>query len=461
MYQLPGVFVVILLLTALSRRYRILAFCLLQILAVPSSLAFHTEPTSCNVDEYLTPPLLNNLGNPAQNCKYSYTGYLHSPDPHFSWTWYEIPYWYAPPSGIYASSEECLNSGLRQRFGRPGPYGDAKITIDNYWSEIKGHNPGKSSCCLSSYRVDVDYPDPLNTDVSIGVYFLSCKKLDEEYTIRLSTDKDEVEDENTITSVEPKHNTRPKKNEAELLAQVYDKNGEKVPNVKVKLELSSIEDTGGHIEEHHTKRPNNQKGKLVNKVTGANSSNDGILQGTTDSVGFSRFAFRFEAPEVAGDYKIVASCIDRICTQVGPDLVWVGIKNLDALFTSDYYNLIGRTDPHPDNHYMTFNARVKVSSLAFLYNDIFPDDPVLHLNDASLERGGLFDLASNWTIIPGHETHRFGNIIDIRFNPQVNPDSAIPLNNRFEFFDLVSQVGGRAEIHSPNTDNQHFHVNFY
>ena len=105
---------------------------------------------------------------------------------------------------------------------------------------------------------------------------------------------------------------------------------------------------------------------------------------------------------------------------------------------------------------------IKVTSLVSLYSIIFPGDPVLRLNDASLERGGLFDIKASqgesW--VPPHGTHRRGDIIDIRFNPNYNPDTAIPEVNRTKFTKLVRSIGGRARVHSPGTSNQHFHVKF-
>lgn len=68
---------------------------------------------------------------------------------------------------------------------------------------------------------------------------------------------------------------------------------------------------------------------------------------------------------------------------------------------------------HPANHYLNGDALGKLMNLARLYKQVyFPFDPVLRLNDASLERGGLFDLGALWA--PPHHEHRRGVVIDVR-----------------------------------------------
>jgi len=98
--------------------------------------------------------------------------------------------------------------------------------------------------------------------------------------------------------------------------------------------------------------------------------------------------------------------------------------------------------------------------LAELYRARFPNDPELRLNDASLERGGLFDIkyparTQWWT--PPHKTHRRGSDIDIRANEFVHTD-AVPHRNYFEFEEIAIDVGCKAGMHSEFTTNQHYHV---
>lgn len=232
-----------------------------------------------------------------------------------------------------------------------------------------------------------------------------------------------------------------------LRAKVYDNNNQPVPNVKVKLEVTVEASSGGHL--HDNSRP---RGLL------SNGAQVGIeITGMTGGDGMH---FTFSAPAPTGDHKIKATCLDRDCAQEGPDKVWVGIKNLDPLLSSSVYVLLPNRDTaHPANHYMTSLASQRLAVLAALYHGRFPNDPLLHLNDASLERGGLFDykarIGSPWA--PPHETHRDGRAIDIRANSE---SGAIPVTNFAEFIRIARRTGGSAGVHSPGTSNQHFHVTF-
>ncbi len=133
-----------------------------------------------------------------------------------------------------------------------------------------------------------------------------------------------------------------------------------------------------------------------------------------------------------------------------------------ALPPSAHYVLLENRDTkHPANHYLTPSAAGRIARLAETYHKRFPADPVLRLNDASLERGGVFDFD-----FPGrtvfwrkpHKTHRFGKDIDIRANPKFNVD-AIPEANFPGFQQLASQrVKCRAALHNLGTKSQHYHV---
>ena len=271
---------------------------------------------------------------------------------------------------------------------------------------------------------------------------------DDQYTIKLVPLIGSLESSSIITSVEPDKT-------AILTAYVYDQNGQVISGAVVKLEVDVVPNSGGH-QHDDDRRHTEHMGKLASGA-GTSAQNGKVLTGATDAGGF---AFSFTAPLPAGDHKIKASRTDRTCTQQGPDTVWIGIKNLLPLPANNIYVLIGDNNAHPDNHYMTYQAHIKLMQLADLYRRRFPGDPLLHVNDASLERGGLFDLAHNWLYKPrGHKSHRRGESVDIRANPKKYPDSAIPERNFGEFKRITKRVGGSAEIHSEGDPlNQHFHV---
>ncbi len=267
---------------------------------------------------------------------------------------------------------------------------------------------------------------------------------DDQYTIKLVPLSGFPESSNVLTSVEPDKRTN-------LVAYVYDQNGQSVSGAKVQVEITEVvPNSGGH--RHHEGRP---KGTL----SGGQPAGPNIITGST---GTSGLGFSFTAPAAAGDHKFKATCTNRTCTPQGPDMVWVGIKELIPLpATNGYVLLPNRDDKHLENHYMAYGAHIKLMQLADLYRRRFPGDPLLHINDASLVRGGLFDIDHNWSYMPrGHKSHRRGESVDIRANPAIYPSSAISEGNFNEFKRIAEDLGGYAKIHSPGESNQHFHVEF-
>ncbi len=201
-----------------------------------------------------------------------------------------------------------------------------------------------------------------------------------------------------LTSIEPGKSTN-------FIAQVYDQNNQLVPNVGIRLVLEARQNSGGH--HHGDDTVAARTGTLAGQQ--ARTGNTGANGGG--------FSFTYNAPGVAGDYKITASCTDgKNCKQEGADTVWVGHKGLQPLNDNSVYILLPNdNDPqHPDNHDLTLAAASRMAVFAALYHGKYPDLSVLQLNDASLERGGIFDLRHNWKT-PHHE-HCGGTAIDIRAN---------------------------------------------
>lgn len=148
-------------------------------------------------------------------------------------------------------------------------------------------------------------------------------------------------------------------------------NGTPVP-AQVILEVEAERNSGGHL--HHVNRP---PGLLI------------------PASGMSPAIFPFTAPAPSGDHAIKARCVDDSCG-TATARVWVGVKGLKWQASSANYVLLPNRDTnHPGNHYVTANTERNVPNLASAYHRSFPNDPVLHFNDASLERGGLFDIGSD------------------------------------------------------------------
>ena len=142
--------------------------------------------------------------------------------------------------------------------------------------------------------------------------------------------------------------------------------------------------------------------------------------------------------------------------------MWVGIRHLQSFQADPSYVLIrpNSDQNHPTNHYVTVIVQERIQGLAQDYHGEFPRDPLLHLNDASLIRGGLFDLAANWSSQPrGHSTHRNGTDVDVRANEFYHdPNESISSSNYVDFMRLAASHGCNAQIHSGATPNEHFHL---
>jgi hypothetical protein len=224
-----------------------------------------------------------------------------------------------------------------------------------------------------------------------------------------------------------------------LVAQVYDENNVRVPGISVTLQSEVTAYSGGH-QHDDTIRHTQHAGAVPASVASGNS-------------------FTFTAPALAGDHTITAQCSDNSCGTASGS-VWAGIRGLVSIPTSGFWNLYGDTSIHPAGHYLTSAALGKLIELAQLYKQVyFPlNTPVLQLNDASLERGGLFDLgpAANsvfWR--PPHAEHRQGMEIDIQANGAA---SAIPQANFQDFRDLLRKLQMTRIEHDLNVSNGHFHV---
>lgn len=289
-------------------------------------------------------------------------------------------------------------------------------------------------------------------------WYLRCKQDTNRYFIKLAPRTGFPKSSAIVASAEPGKTTN-------LVAYVYNQKGQSVSSAKVKLEVDVVPNSGGH-QHDDDRRHTEYMGKLASGI-GTVTQNGKVLTGVTDASGL---AFTFTAPLPAGDHKLKATCTDRTCTSQGPDTVWVGIKGLLPIPTaSTVYLLENRDGQHPNNHYLTSEAEDRLLRLADRYHQRFPADPVLYLNDASLERGGLFDIYYNFTDAngvqhernaegwwkPPHEEHRRGTVIDVRANQAAG---AIPSRNHRVFMQFARDIGADAGLHSPGTANQHFHI---
>jgi len=177
-------------------------------------------------------------------------------------------------------------------------------------------------------------------------------------------------------------------------------------NIPVTLSLGQIDGEGGHIN-HAGTRP---LGTLA------------ATQGVTDGTG--AFRTTYTSSIFGGEVAIIAHV-----PTLGPDKgdrVGVGVT-LSSLGAGTYYNLVGATATHPDNHYGTTTALTNLPLIANDYKAQFypdgangptpiPDADKLRYNDMSLIVGGKFDINAAWDPNDDHQEHRVGINCDVPYN---------------------------------------------
>lgn len=225
--------------------------------------------------------------------------------------------------------------------------------------------------------------------------------------------------------------------------------------VSVKVSLKVDPQSGGHDHGDYT-RP---RGSIAGTKC---TSDDTCKTLTTDNNGV--LSFNFTAEEAAGTHTITVSC-DK-CSNSDSKDVNVKVDGLEPMPLSILYTFIGQTNQHSDNHYLKPEALNKLwrIALAYQYEQQFKlQDPItgqftvipppLHVNDASLKWGGLFDISGKW--VSPHSEHRRGTVIDVRANAL---PTAIPEGSFEDFIFLSLQYGVDAFLEEPDVDHRHFHL---
>ena len=185
---------------------------------------------------------------------------------------------------------------------------------------------------------------------------------------------------------------------------------------------------------------------------------------TTGTEGYA--GFTFGAPDVSGKHNITATCVSHACSGSKTFNINVKVDGLWPIPSSEYYSLIedgsskiiGSTTDHTSNHYLANIASMKLWRLAADFYDYqvrhgVAKPTLLHLNDASLKWGGVFDLDGDWD--EPHAEHRLGTVIDVRANGSAG---AISSSDFTIFRALAAKYKIDARIHSPGEINQHFHL---
>ena len=253
----------------------------------------------------------------------------------------------------------------------------------------------------------------------------------------------------------------------DVVVKVENAKSEPKSGARVSLKVDVDESSGGHAHGGADR----DKGSLSGAT--CDPPEKYCATATTDANGYASFTFK--APAVSGEHTVTAACVNPACTNTDTGKINVKVAGLIQIPSEpSIYALIGgeADKKHHDNHYLTDNALSQLVVVAINYHFLYPNEPVLHLNDASLVWGGLFDKDGDWDT--PHAGHRRGTVIDIRAN---TAPGNIPESRFTDFKDLVAKVkikqagrmiSAQAKLHcsdgfDPTTkcvgdDNRHYHV---
>lgn len=184
---------------------------------------------------------------------------------------------------------------------------------------------------------------------------------------------------------------------------------------------------GGH---RHGERPSKAFGTL-------NGQNQQPVTCTVniDPTGMGSCTVTYRPSEVSGVETVTASAVGLPSTQAQIPVEVPDLENLTNALTN-FFQLTGQTQTHPDNHWATSETARKIQLLAF---DVFRLFGVkLGINDMSLSRGGLFDICGTWNpddgctitrldgttarIKKGHFGHRTGTSVDVDRSACLDPN---------------------------------------
>ncbi len=237
-----------------------------------------------------------------------------------------------------------------------------------------------------------------------------------------------------------------------FVVEVTDCNGTYVEDIEVETSVTVKPTSGGHSAGHAvSSRPTGGLRDDTNNASGPGSQKF-VRMSDPDGL----VPLQFVSPEIAGTHTITAKCTKVACDEPDPPLdVDVKIDGLTAIPPAFYYTLteyltgtefgknIGDNGNHDgENHNLTPDANAALWSVAFQYAALHAFLPVpekLHLNDASLPWGGLFDIKGGWA--PNHVGHRKGVVVDVRANDR---PGAVPADHDRHFMLAVRRVGATA-----------------
>jgi hypothetical protein len=224
--------------------------------------------------------------------------------------------------------------------------------------------------------------------------------------------------------------------------------GTPVPNADI-VSISPLPDpvNGGHVTGHTPQRTPEYMGTVspTSCNTGPDANQCVVTFNALNIGGKVRFHLRYQS----------SGGIAQTDTPNGISISAVNgyeLTLLDGLGSS--YALVGDTTQHPFNHFCQSDFCSTLVTLADSYSLTW--NVILAYNDASLLKGGIFDINYNW--IPPHAEHQDGREVDVRAN---GGQWSIPFDDtiRAWFVQKVIDLFGQGPLlEDVGTSNEHYHV---
>lgn len=387
--------------------------------------------------------------------------------------------WLNQPNAVCSGSLCTCNAGYQ-----PDPSGTSCVAVNSCPPNMSG-----APCACNAGYVPYPYYSmgcyaaPACPAHSSGTY-PSCicdtgyvpsgnQCVPEPYTLELDVPSGSIEPTNTASG-----NAKTSKL---LTARVTgQQSGQPEYGVAVRLTVDVDVTSGGH--DHGENVAIRPRGTLTGNA-GCNPPEPAALCAITSTDPNGYASFTFTAPEVSGTHTVAASC--NRCSNPGTKPFDVKVEGLSQIPGSQFYSLteedgsvIGaRPGWHTDNHNLTPAAATVLWRLAVSYaieqrfklrdpvtGKFTIPPPVLHLNDASLPWGGVYDICARPGACPDlgvvswqspHAEHKRGTVVDVRANGAFG---SIPNSNKAKFMRLLQGRGVPYLHESIDTSNEHFHL---
>jgi len=213
-----------------------------------------------------------------------------------------------------------------------------------------------------------------------------------------------------------------------LRVGVFDTGGSPIPNRTVVLTVDGIEQIGGH--QHGGTMPN------------------GVLSQTVINTGPSGPAEARYAPNVFSGKVVIRGTSGNAVP--AEDTIVIQTPGLVALEASEIIRLVGIRNAHPSSHSGTPDM---VSALRAVADSVHAQYEIhIDVNDTSLEFGGTFDLAADYSRGGGHAEHRVGRNADLR--------AIIFARAQPRFIHRTWELLGGSVYDETNTSQPHYHLRF-